>query len=256
MLKAILFDLGSTLFDFDDVDQWSIFAQAGRNAYDYLESRGCRLPPFKQYYRMHMNEVKVRYVVSRMLGREVSCYDLLRSTARKLRLGVDDAVVRELAWLWYAPQTDHCTIASDVIPTLRKFRDRGLKMVLVSNTFIPSFVLDRHLEMTGLLEFFPSRLYSCEIGYRKPHPYIFEMALHCAGARPEEAIFVGDSVRNDILGAQRVGMLGILRDMDATSRTHHIADHVVRSLAELHQILPLLGVEEEWSVPERGELAV
>lgn len=241
MLKAILFDLGSTLFDFDEVDQWTLFEQAGRTAYAYLEKRGCALPPFKRFHRMHIREVQVRFVISRILGREVSCYDLLRSTARKLRLGVDDAVVRELAWLWYEPQTQHCKVEEDVIPTLEKLRDRGLKLVLVSNTFIPSFVLDRHLELTGLLPYFPHRLYSSEIGYRKPHPYIFEMALRRAGAAPQEAVFVGDSVRNDILGAQRVGMLGILRDPSAESRTHHIADHVIRNMGELYQILPLLG---------------
>jgi putative hydrolase of the HAD superfamily len=49
-------------------------------------------------------------------------------------------------------------------------------------------------------------LISIEFGRRKPHPLIFNEALRRLGARPEEALFIGDSLSEDIAGAQSVGM--------------------------------------------------
>jgi FMN phosphatase YigB (HAD superfamily) len=47
---------------------------------------------------------------------------------------------------------------------------------------------------------------SDEHGWRKPHPRIFYDALAVLGAKPEGALFVGDSPQDDITGAKAVGM--------------------------------------------------
>jgi hypothetical protein len=47
-------------------------------------------------------------------------------------------------------------------------------------------------------------------------------------------------VNADIVGARRLGMLTVLRDPKAQSRTHRTADHVIRTMTDLWQILPLL----------------
>jgi HAD superfamily hydrolase (TIGR01549 family) len=47
---------------------------------------------------------------------------------------------------------------------------------------------------------------SDEHGWRKPHPKIFTDALSALGVEPAEALFVGDSPQDDIVGAKAVGM--------------------------------------------------
>ena len=64
----------------------------------------------------------------------------------------------------------------------------------------------RHL---GLSERIQSLTISGEIGVRKPNIEIFEVACERADALPEEAIFVGDTVGNDIVGANRAGMTSV-----------------------------------------------
>ena len=64
----------------------------------------------------------------------------------------------------------------------------------------------RHL---GLTERIQSLTISGEIGVRKPNLEIFKVACERAGVLPEEAIFVGDSVQNDIVGANRAGMTSV-----------------------------------------------
>jgi FMN phosphatase YigB (HAD superfamily) len=255
MLKAILFDLGDTLFDFEKVDQYAVFERSAHTTYAHLQSLGQQLPPFKTYFRKHIRAVQLGYVWSRLVNREVHCGQLLARLYRRLKINLDEPTTQHMSWMWYEPITCHCRVSDDVIPTLTRFRDRGLKLAIVSNTFIPGPILDKHLALHGLLEFFPHRIYSSEVGCRKPNPKIFRIALDEVGADPHEAIFVGDSIKNDVQGARRAGMISILRDRTAESRTHHIADHVVRTVSELYQILPLLGAPTDHELPDLEELA-
>lgn len=62
------------------------------------------------------------------------------------------------------------------------------------------------LRMFGLAPFFRTIVFSSDIGCKKPDDRIFRIALRRIGAEPEEALFIGDSMTNDILPARRLGM--------------------------------------------------
>lgn len=237
MLEAILFDLGDTLLDFEPMDTRAVFRGAASNTYAYLQTKGCALPPLDKYFKAQVSAVKWAYFWSKLRGREFNCLHLLRSFCQRRGFPTDETTLHELAWMWYEPVVQHSSIEHDLIPTLSSLRDSGLKFALVSNTFIPGTVLDRHLRLAGLLDFFPIRFYSSEVGYRKPHPRIFEMALRAVGVAPRNAIFVGDLVKTDIIGARGVGMRTVLRRPFGTVQDHRVADVVIRRIAELPQIL-------------------
>jgi putative hydrolase of the HAD superfamily len=59
------------------------------------------------------------------------------------------------------------------------------------------------LELTGL---FDPLLISDEVGFKKPDPRIFELALAACDVRPESVLFVGDDPVSDIAGAKAIGM--------------------------------------------------
>lgn len=252
MLKAIIFDLGDTLFDFRPMNTRTVCDEAARTTYAYLEGRGFSLPPFRRYLAMQYWGIRLQFFLSRIVGRDFNMFSLMCRNCRRMDLKLSDDELRDLAWRWYEPVTSYCTVCDDVVPTLRKLRERGLKLGLISNTFIPGFVLDLHMQRHGLLEFFPIRFYSSEIGYRKPHRRIFQLTLDALGVQAREAAMVGDRLRADIVGARRMGMITILRQPQAQSRTHATADHVIRSMTDLYQILPLLGVPEAPALPDAG----
>src|SRR5439155_22804620 len=62
-----------------------------------------------------------------------------------------------------------------------------------------------HEEMRdlGLTDLFESTVVSCEIGYMKPHPRIFQYALKSLGAAAEETAMVGDSLHADVEGDRK-----------------------------------------------------
>jgi FMN phosphatase YigB (HAD superfamily) len=65
----------------------------------------------------------------------------------------------------------------------------------------------RHIiDRDGATPFFHHVIVSDDHGWRKPHARIFTDTLDLLGVAPEEALFVGDSVEDDIVGANGVGM--------------------------------------------------
>src|SRR4026209_1559574 len=89
---------------------------------------------------------------------------------------------------------------------LESLRARGLKLGLVSNAFDPGWLLHRDLEQMGIAQRLDFSVFSSEVGKRKPHPAIFERALGALGVEPENALFVGDRLYEDVRGAGELGM--------------------------------------------------
>ena len=96
----------------------------------------------------------------------------------------------------------------------------------------------RHL---GLSERIQSLTISGEIGVRKPKVEIFRVACERAGVLPKEAIFVGDSVQNDIVGANRAGMTSVLINRKSEVLVSKTADEQPDyTISNLHDVLSCL----------------
>lgn len=62
---------------------------------------------------------------------------------------------------------------------------------------------------------FSPLVFSQEAGYRKPKPEIFSLACRQAKCRPEEAVYVGNSLKLDILPAAAAGLATVLIDRES-----------------------------------------
>lgn len=106
-------------------------------------------------------------------------------------------------------------IYAGVIETLRWLRERGYRVGSVTNRGLGGEPFRDELQHHGLLDLFEVLSISCEVGYLKPHPRIFQHALDALGVEPEEAVMVGDSLRADIGGAKALGMTAVLKRNNA-----------------------------------------
>lgn len=237
-LQGILFDLGDTVLDFGPVDTLDLFEAGARLTYEYLHRLEQPLPHFGIYHKRQFRAIRWAYAKSRLTNREFNALELLGTLGEKMGHRLTPEQSEELAWLWYQPLYRQATLEPGLVDVLRRLRDRGLQLAIVSNTFIPGSALDRHLREVELLEFFPVRVYSCDVRYRKPHGRIFRHALDALGLRAEEVMFVGDSLPADIRGAHRQGMVAVLKDPTGRRRHRRIEpDYRIRSLAELPAIV-------------------
>ena len=91
----------------------------------------------------------------------------------------------------------------DALPTLEGL-DGRLKLGVLSNADSSFFypLLQHH----GIGPRFAAALCSSDAQAYKPHPSLFHQLLERLGVAPEEALQVGDTLREDVLGAKLIGM--------------------------------------------------
>lgn len=90
---------------------------------------------------------------------------------------------------------------------LLTLRECGMKVGLVSNWNLTARDVLASCNLTNL---FDTIVISSEVGVDKPNPDIFHEALRRLEVAPGEALYVGDNYYDDIVGAKRVGMDGML----------------------------------------------
>ena len=106
----------------------------------------------------------------------------------------------------------------DVGPALNHLRAADVALLIGSN-------FDSRLRgvVAGLPElsgFGISLLISSEFGYRKPHASFYREACARLALGPDEVLFVGDDMENDVLAPRRAGYRALLVDRDGRWPEH------------------------------------
>lgn len=237
-IQGILFDLGDTLIDFGKLNIDEMFQQGAVRAYAYLKELEQPLPSFKKFYRHQYWSIRWNYLKAHLTGREFNSLELITDISLKMGQKLSNEQRVELAWKWYEPLREVSTIEDNLRQTLQQLADSGLKLGIVSNTFVPGEILDRHLTEENLIDLVGMRVYSCDVRYRKPNPKIFKIALERLGLAAESSLFVGDSIKADIGGSNRAGLISVLKDPSGRYDNHRICPaHRIRRINELPDIV-------------------
>ena len=139
--------------------------------------------------------------------REVPAIEKYRRLLQRLE-AIDGENVDELAEV--VADTHHQMLVSAALPVdgaeevLERVRERGVPTVLVSN-WDHARAGTAMLAQTRLAPLLDHVVISEAVGFRKPHPKIFEEGLAPFSAAPEVALHVGDQPKADVCGAGRLG---------------------------------------------------
>jgi putative hydrolase of the HAD superfamily len=247
-VRAVLFDYGHTLISFVPAED-NLLACYGQ-VVQILEANAIRqVPAAEQMVEEVARRVErlVRESYARQELDEVDVVELFDGSLRNLGVLLDRAGVRRIAEMEHRALLSGLTIEPQNLDVLRRLRGRGLKIGLVSNAHFLPDLMREDISRLGIAELVDDAVFSAEIGVRKPHPVIFDKVLNAVGVRAAEAIFVGDRLHDDIGGAQKVGMRGVLtrqfRQEEIDGQPVR-PDHVIEALPELlPYVLGLLPAE-------------
>lgn len=212
-LRAIFFDVGETLID------------ETRLLHGWADMLGVDRAEFLAVLdEVLMRDEPVRQVFERLRPG----FDMAAARAQRKRDGTDFFIeARDL----YA----------DARPSLSALTKHGLFVGIAGNqpptakAALESFGLDAHLITT-----------SAELGVAKPSGDFFRQILALGGLRPEETVYVGDRVDNDVIPAQAAGMTAVFIERGPWGRVHARrgdaarADLRVSSLSEIPDALEKL----------------
>jgi putative hydrolase of the HAD superfamily len=120
----------------------------------------------------------------------------------------------------------------DTASTLTRLKAQGLELGIISNFDSRLFSVMRGL---GIADAFDTVTISSLAQAAKPAPRIFHIALEKHAVDPEEALHIGDSLRDDVEGATKAGLHAVLLDREGTQ---HGAG--VRTINSLEALFPLL----------------
>jgi HAD superfamily hydrolase (TIGR01549 family) len=219
IIRCILFDLGDTLWSRKDANVWQQMEGASnQRAVALLRQHvsPALLPTpdddiLGQRLRDSLDE-QVRAAIRLDPGREPNGALAIVQALRQW--GIDTIDLSLGAALFEALRVripESRPLFDDVLPTLAELRQRGFLLGVVTNRLWGGPIFQEDVQTLGLLDHFDYHhmAISADLGIRKPHPAIFQHALNSLQVVPEQAVMVGDSLRADIVGAQRLGIFTI-----------------------------------------------
>ncbi len=188
MIKAIIFDLGGIFVG----DEWRVvytkIAEALEMPEDQLKE--ILIPLLKEWEGREINE--------EMLWKKLEI-----ETGRKLRFQLRKD-------LFFQTFRENAQDIDESWQILAELRDRGVRLALLSNTN-PAHL--RALKETGRIDRFSELgvevfVYSFQVGFRKPDPRIYKLALEELNLPAKDCLFVDDILKN-VKATEDLGIKGI-----------------------------------------------
>ena len=214
-VRNVLFDLGDTLWHFPAMPaRDAIRMETMRRIGGLLETWGV---PLEGELRFLGRDIRLGVEKVDRAAYEGDCIspdfnEAVRQIAAEKGLHIDYEQATRLWDAWnIGGLTLGRTMFDDAFKTLDWLRDRGIRIGCVTNRVFGGPRFAEELRELGLDRYFESVAVSCDHGYMKPHPGLYQYTLDEMGIDPRETAMVGDSLRADVQGSQALGMTAIWR---------------------------------------------
>lgn len=91
----------------------------------------------------------------------------------------------------------------EAVPTLTKLKNQGCRIGLISNCATEIYSSWQYSPFASLIE---TPVFSCAVGFKKPDPHIYTIALTKLGVNPGDCLYVADGDSGELKGAIDAGM--------------------------------------------------
>lgn len=189
---------------------------------------------------MHGVRAAMRHYHSRdfYLMRDVFM-DAFRHVAVNVGAEPTDVELAELNDMFWEANVPAVRPTEGAIATMDALRSAGCGVGVVS--WADEEVFDAMIEQLGFRDHADVLICSETARSCKPHPGIFQHALDALGVQAERAMFVGDSVDQDVVGGNRLGMMTVLVDGTRYSSDIGALDGDPLTVPD-HRVAALIGV--------------
>lgn len=201
MIKAIIFDLDNTLYNYDRCNELAEKKLIQMVSKDLLISQEVARNLLKNAKKNIKNQLGDDVAAShnRLLYMQNICEQMEANPliyAMKFYNCYWETMLEEMRPFDY------------VIPLFKKIHDKGLKIAILTD--LTAHIQYRKLDKLGICDYIDCIVTSEEAGAEKPSNRMFELALKKLQVEQNEALMVGDSVKKDIEGAKQCNIRGIL----------------------------------------------
>jgi FMN phosphatase YigB (HAD superfamily) len=138
---------------------------------------------------------------------EITCHERFVRTLGRLGLPEGenlDSAARDLRRIHMAGVRSVTSAPPEYVAAVRRVA-QSHRLGLLSN-FDDSQTGREILADTGVSHLFEAVIISADLAMRKPNPLIFQRMLEMLSLGPDEILFVGDTPREDVMGARNAGI--------------------------------------------------
>lgn len=203
-IRGVIFDLGHTLMVLDGT--WpEVFERGVTHLSAFLEQQGLGLDG-AAFGRALLDRRKEGFARARATRREVTAEESMRWTFARFGLpDPDPRWVQGAIAAFFAFEGRRWHAEPQAGPLLRELAGRGLRLGMFSNATHDPFI-QAVVDRFGFRPWLKPALTSAGTGIRKPDPAAFQPILAAWGLPPDTVAMVGDTLEEDIVGAQLAGM--------------------------------------------------
>lgn len=224
-ITDIFFDLDHTLWDFEKNSALTFKKIFADHSVEVL------LDQFLTVYVPINLEYWKLYRENRVTKEDLR-YQRLRRTFDTMGAAVSDDLIHKLAHQYIENLSSFTHLVPNAMEIL-EYLSPKYRLHIITNGF--QEVQERKLMGSNIHAYFKQIINSEMAGVKKPHPYIFELALNRANVDPRNTIMVGDSLEADILGAKRMGMQVL--HFNSNKEPDHDHSIMIDDLIEIKSIL-------------------
>lgn len=204
MIKAVLLDLDNTLLHNPDRQ----FATQFLSLLDDYMRAACGIEQASQFFLQGLRRLASRGLDDIETGNQSLLVQLISNGS-----GRDAGEVQQAFDAFYTecyPELQACISpvegAAELVLELHRL---GYTLVITTNPLYPEVAVRERMRWAGLPD--QQDLYHLVTGsdlmrFAKPHPAYYAEVLARVGIEPDEAVVVGDSLKNDILPSHTVGL--------------------------------------------------
>ncbi len=243
-IKGILFDFGNTLISIE-LDWEKVLPLNIANMVRYLQSQNYSvdIDPFGKRFLELKNQ---KHQLGQKDFIEYTSVNVLKEVFTEYNLNhVEDSIFEKAVEAFFEPEEALYPVVPGAYDVLQILKINGYKLALVSNASSGKLIR-RAMKRRNFPKYFDYTIVSADIGYRKPHPKIFQVALEKLYITPQEAVMIGDVPAYDVAGPKSLGMKTILATyQESTEGKKNLTD--IQPDAIANKITDIPKIIESWN---------
>lgn len=148
----------------------------------------------------------------------------------------DAILIDEIDMLFIKTSMDYVRANETILDLLKDLKQYYEVGIVTNGLYDPRL----KIQQMGLAEVFRDEtiFHAEQLGYHKPDPRIYTIALELFGKKPDETLFIGDSWTHDVVGPMEAGIDSIwVNPKGLPQITNHIPIAIVPDVTEIRRLL-------------------